>query len=44
MPIECLFAWVALSVCVALFGRLIDNETVMGVGAVMLVLTCAFKC
>lgn len=40
---EILIAWAALAIIIILFGLLIDNENLMGFGAVMLLMTCAFK-
>ena len=32
--------WLALSVVIVLLGRLIENEKVLGVGAIMMLMTC----
>lgn len=44
MQLEFLITWMALACCVVLIGRMLDNETIMGVGVVMVGFTCAFKC
>ena len=36
-----LFAWVALSAIVCLLGKLADSKLLVGIGACMLVMTCA---
>lgn len=40
---EILAAWVALCFIIFLFGKLIDNENLIGLSAVMMLFTCAFE-
>jgi hypothetical protein len=44
MQLEIIAVWVLLSACVLMIGRMVQNDVVAQVGAVMMLFTCAFAC